>query len=103
MCRWSSLPSDESLGYCHPSLRDENVSLVIPFPAMNRWAIVVRPCGTWARGRRALFHCINLAIVSTNPFTASTLFWNAARSASLSWTSMIRSTPPAPRITGTPT
>ena len=39
----------------------------------------------------------------TRPLTASTLFWKAARSLGDSSTSMIRSTPPAPRTTGTPT
>ena len=40
----------------------------------------------------------NFAIAPTSSFTASTLFWNAACSSSVSSSSMIRSTPLAPRI-----
>ena len=81
-----------------------------------KWTAFSRPCSTMpsppaplpkGEGRALLLgtcsYGASRAIVSTNPFTASTLFWNAARSAAVSSTSMIRSTPPAPRITGTPT
>ncbi len=46
---------------------------------------------------------VSLAMVATRFFTASTLFWNPARSVSVSSSSMTRSTPAAPRMTGTPT
>ena len=49
------------------------------------------------------FYAVIRPIVSTNPLTASTLFWNAACSVSLKRSSTIRSTPPAPKTTGTPT
>ena len=45
----------------------------------------------------------NLAIVATRPFTESTLFWKAAFSLGSKSSSMIRSTPPVPNTTGTPT
>ena len=45
----------------------------------------------------------SVVIVATSSLTASTLFWNAACSSPLSSNSTIRSTPPAPSTTGTPT
>lgn len=43
------------------------------------------------------------AIVETSSLTASTLFWNATFSVSFSSSSTIFSTPPVPRMAGTPT
>jgi len=45
----------------------------------------------------------SLAMVSTRPLTASTLFWNAACSSLVNSNSIIRSTPPTHSTTGTPT
>lgn len=42
-------------------------------------------------------------IAATSSLTATTLFWKSARSSGVNSSSMMRSTPPAPRMTGTPT
>ena len=46
---------------------------------------------------------VSRCIVATSDRTASTLFWKSARSCSVSSISTIFSTPPTPRMTGTPT
>jgi len=54
-------------------------------------------------GNRYVSRSVSRAMASTSALTESTLFWKSARSASVNSSSIIRSTPPAPRMTGTPT
>ena len=57
-----------------------------------------------ADGKQAVYgFAASGVMASTSPFTAATLLANSASSDAVRWTSIIRSTPPPPSTTGTPT
>ena len=94
-----------------------NQTLIHAYPACQSEIVRLSPSGgngnDWANASTAFTAAsprqadtdapISRAIASTSDLTAATLRSKAARSASLKVNSMIRSTPPAPKTTGTPT